>query len=114
MPNLLAFLRARLDDLERDNGSRNEPESWCDRGNGIHFHHEFIVALVASQRLLIDEIIGFLVLEDGEWGCSHEANEITAGKCRRNIVNEICGLQMLAWPFRKHPDYRQEWKPENV
>src|SRR5688500_8487845 len=114
MSDLLAFLRARLDDLERANGAGDEPVSWCDRGNGIHFDHEFIVALVESQRALIAEIFQHAARVDGEWGCCHSAEEIRDGDCWDTGPNQLEGLRHMAWAFRHHPDYRQEWKPENV
>lgn len=95
--DLVAFLLARLAEIERKNRVREEPEDWCDRASGLHFDHAYVTADVASKRALI-EVAGWL---------DNYPAPLHAFTCRPSTLV----LRNLAAPFAGHPDYREEWKP---
>jgi hypothetical protein len=74
-------------------------------------------ARVLRQVTAMREWITFALVNaasvDGEWGCCHKAGEIAAGLCGyRGDAAARDGLGPLAAIWNDHPDWRQEWAPE--
>jgi hypothetical protein len=115
--DLVAFLTARLDELEHGADAKLVHSSACDavrlvaelRGPCDCFLPALIKADAMAKRQLIDVLFKHAAQIDGEWGCCHSADEIKAGKCDTPDLTD--GLALLAAPFAEHPDYRPEWAP---
>lgn len=67
------------------------------------------MAECSSKRLLIDAILAYESGLDGEFGCSHTAEEIKANECRYSPVNEIHALRIMCLPYTSRVGYRHEW-----
>lgn len=98
MSDLLVFLRARLDEDEAN------AEKYPRRKRAL--------LEVTAKRRLITVVLRGESRIDGEWGCSHSAEEIAANQCYSTNVNNIEGLQLLALPYEDHAEYNQEWFPD--
>lgn len=66
---------------------------------------------VEAKRRIIDDALRYEARIDGEWGCSHDPDEIAAGVCPYIPPDEIDALRLLALSYANHPSYRQEWAP---
>ena len=65
----------------------------------------------AAKRRMVDFIFREAVSVDGEWGDSHDAAEIRAGKCSdQGGKMAEQGLAILAAAYADHPDYLPEWR----
>lgn len=107
MDDLVAFLRARLDEAEHRVHHGNDTWDGHDwhtahcgwwTGEGIHDEctcevPKFVLADIAAKR----KIIGICIEMEGE---GHGYNGYA----------ELL-LRELATPFASHPDYRKEWTP---
>lgn len=62
-----------------------------------------------AKRLLINSILDYEAGLDGEFGCSHTAEEIKANECRHSPVNEIHALRIMCLPYENRFGYRHEW-----
>ena len=98
MDDLIAFLRARLDEQHAGVDEVHErscdllTDSWpvsCDCGEP-----EWQLADVAAKRKIIE-----LVFEGFHYGDA----------CSDDVFRRL--LRALALPYADHPDYRQEWRP---
>lgn len=137
MDDLVQFLRARIDNETRwaQNSGQPSPRWYYDSmANEVRDHgNDGTVAFVPvpntarhiarydparalaeadAKRQLIKAILRYEAKIDGEWGCCHSADEITAGRCEETNPNDITALRLLALPYARHPDYRDEWRPE--
>ena len=96
---LAEFLLARLAEDETEVKERyekfgEEPESWCDRADGLHLNTAQVLADVESKR----RIVGFFQeAVDNFWVAEHSA--------LRPVIKQ------LAVPYADHPDYLEEWAP---
>ncbi len=96
MDDLIAFLTARLDELERE--VSEDPIATSEQA--------YILADIAAKQRIITEVVPKVdALDDtleGEYGAGapiglHEESALL--------------LRLLAAPFARHRDYRQEWTP---
>lgn len=128
--DLITFVRARLDDVERDArmaASAAAGTSWrlADDGTvrgsdvaswvaGPHpmaaphivLHDPaWALADVAAKQRILDEIVPLIDQLDAqiesEWGSGISVPTGESGKL----------LRLLALPYSAHPDYREEWRP---
>jgi hypothetical protein len=72
-----------------------------------------VLAECAAKRALIDAAFDTAETVDGEWGCVHGAGEIRAGKCAREVPDELPELRILAAVYADHEDYQPEWVPHH-
>jgi len=70
---------------------------------------ETVLADVEAKRKLIDLLFEYTSKIDGEWSCSHTAEEIRTGECSDDYDYNLTGLYLLAAPFAAHPDYQTKW-----
>ncbi len=103
--DLIAFLRARLDERERRIAELRQlsaedqgfDEPWKPEG------HDPALADVAAKRQIVE-----LYAEHAEYDDPDNSYEHASGR--------ICGLgeavRLLALPYAEHPAYRDEWKPD--
>ena len=98
---LTDFLLARIaEDQARVRPGVHEPESWCDRAEGVHYESARVRAECEAKRRIIAACL--LRIEDGEDGLG---NIVTSGGHLGEAI-----LQALALPYADHPDYREEWR----
>lgn len=84
--DLVAFLRARLDEDERD------PGGW------------------SPARVLAEVDAKRRILAEHPW--RHEPDWPSGRQCRQCATEHPCTtLRLLALPYAGHPDYREEWRP---
>ena len=127
--DLLAFLNARLDEIER---LANQAQPWpygsdpatawigIPGPNPLYVWAHMtahdpahVLREVAAKRALIAFALENAARVDGEWGDCHEAAEIARGQCGdygEDAAYEVLGP--LAAIDGDHVDYRQEWAPE--
>lgn len=106
---LAAFLRARLDDDERD------PGGWSVTR---------VLAEVDAKRRILSLVLGerHTTVEDGWYSCGAATEERDGGECydEGRVGSCDCGrdrkvdrmLRLLALPYANHPHYWPEWAPE--
>lgn len=124
MDDLIAWLRAQLDDDERVARQMTaEPCGFYIEAEtadtnimtvGAHVYRwtpKRVLAEVDAKRRILVEIFGYEAKIDGEWGCCHSAADIGAGKCPEIDINEIAALRILALPYAGRDGYRDEWRP---
>jgi hypothetical protein len=73
------------------------------------------LAEVEARRQLVDWIFDTAHGIDGEWGHSHSAADIRAGKCSCLSAGNWAAvepLRLLALPYSQHADYRPRFAPE--
>lgn len=127
--DLLAFVNARLDEKE---ALANRAEPWpygsdpatawigIPGPNPLYVWAHMtthnparVLRDIAAKRALITFALQNAASVDGEWACSHSAEEIAADECQdygRDAAYEV--LRPLAAVDSDHPDYRQEWALE--
>ncbi|MDT9688182.1 DUF6221 family protein [Streptomyces sp. P9(2023)] len=102
MDDLIAFLRARLDEDEQT--ARAASDGWY----------------------LYDpeQAIAFVPVEDTQHIARHTPARVLAEvDAKRRILNDLWGgpdhedmwahhIRLLALPYADHPDYRDEWRPQ--
>lgn len=95
MDDLIAFLKARLDDRERSIKARlyQYPDP------------EVALAEVGVQRKLIDQAEREI---NGAPSRAYD-HESEVERTRAALWGEV--LLLLALPYADHPDYREEWRP---
>lgn len=72
----------------------------------------FTLADLDAKLAIIDEAFRHQAVIDGEWGCGHNAEAISAGLCPEQRPNDSRILRLLAQPFAGHPDHKgEEWAP---
>jgi hypothetical protein len=103
MSDLVAFLRARLDEDEqaaRDGDDACWHIDYCD-DEGKRYHERFdparVLREVEAKRRILDE--------HGSGSDSCDAHDASM----RSIPCDT--LLLLALPYADHPDYREEWRP---
>jgi len=95
---LVDFLLARIAEDEGANRRGPEPESWCDRGGGLHLSHARVAAECEAKRRIVEP-----------WSSDpHSENNWRFGI--HAAAHEVV-LRFLALPWADHPDYRSEWRP---
>jgi hypothetical protein len=137
--DLIAFLQARLDGDEQvamAAARAANTDTWIDGAEGsvlgiggdMHLRGAVnsiddigphiarwdparVLAEVEVKRRMLDTILAYEAVIDGEWACCHSAQQIGAGKCPESDPNEINAVRLLALPYTDHPDYRNEWGP---
>ncbi|WP_326565092.1 DUF6221 family protein [Amycolatopsis rhabdoformis] len=128
MDDLIAFLRARLDEDERI-AKTADPGPWHADGGGIHKGHT------------TDEVVDYAG-DNAEHIARHDPARVLAEVAAKRLIIELhqpdhkqrdCGtcmsrkigyqedwieeewpcktLCLLALPYADHPDYREEWRP---
>lgn len=71
-----------------------------------------VIADCDAKLALVDEAFRYAAIIDGEWGCSHDAEDIAAGLCLETPPSDIKMLRILAQPFAGHADHKgEEWAP---
>ena|SRR2546423_1019996 len=132
MDDLIAFLRARLDEdeslaqeceLNRVSQPGTELHDWIEDprwSNGLvpareladRFSVARVLAEVDAKRRIIDDhtsphtvVNGFCVEEGGP--CTHADESL----CHWHGVGGCSTVRLLALPYAGHPDYRQKWRP---
>lgn len=138
MDDLIAFLRARIDEDEADALAVGGDKSWflyleggqdgwavegqdtgelgCIVGSEALGHHIVrhdparVLADVAAKRQIIE-----LHSPDGDFlpackTCSC-AGALACMDCHETVEWPCPTAKMLALPYADHPDYRQEWRP---
>jgi hypothetical protein len=107
--DLLAFLRARLDEDEQIARCPFDKHGGYAEYNdpGHPGHHLRVLAEVDAKRRILDEVVpdvaGLELQIDGEWGVGPSTTDGT----------DTLLLKILALPYADHPDYQPEWKPSN-
>lgn len=103
--DIAAFIQARLDEDAR---------TWAlaARRNGKTWVRQNLRGVEAKRRLVAQQF-EYAAMEDGEWGCCHDAEAIQAGACY-DTFSPSTGyglpiLRLLASEWSDHPDYRMEW-----
>jgi Family of unknown function (DUF6221) len=117
--DLVAFLRARLDEDERlATLARPEfftPEClavFASAGDAAHvIRHDpaRVLREVEAKRAILAEIFNYEAVIDGEWGDCHEADQIAAGMCPDHMPDEIPALRVLAAVYSDHPHFDPAW-----
>jgi hypothetical protein len=114
--DLIAFLRARLDEDQADNQGDGWAESQLHRGGCETNSYsagacdcdgpESVLADVAAKRQIIE-------LHAGMHECPSGDGYETSGFAYFGVGEELwcTTLRLLALPHAGHPDYREEWKP---
>lgn len=112
MDDLIAFLRARLDDDRHAAADMRERESWmadCGESHdsrielrgGWTFTPDRLLAEVDAKRRTIDAYV--------EWRATVAAD---GDDYARGVVAGLgVSVRLEALPFAGHPDYLQRWKP---
>ncbi|MPY55615.1 DUF6221 family protein [Streptomyces acidicola] len=103
MDDLIAFLRARLDDDEQL-GEIHKPD--CDAR--IPYEWEFVCRCGLPARRSGDIAAKREVIKFAAWLDQNRAgSEFMEGRAQsaRHV------LRLLALPYADHPDYREEWRP---
>lgn len=127
MDDLIAFLRAQLDDLEakveacEENIGRERAGEPYDDGSGIAERDDFpsypwgvgdaelaYMAAVHPRVTRADVEAKRQVLDDYERRC-HEAETNPALELECRLIRSV--IQRLALPYAGHPGFREEWKP---
>lgn len=111
MTDLIAFLRARLDEDERA-AQRAGASCWheCDDGD-LEFHDRFdpdrvLREVEAKRRLLVEHPILTA------WRvCTRCSDYAEPGEIFREVSGPCATVRLLALPYADHDDYREEWKP---
>ena len=71
-----------------------------------------VLADLDAKLALIDEAFRYQAVIDGEWGCCHSAEAISAGLCPEQQPSDSRILRLLAQPFAGHPDHKgEDWAP---
>jgi hypothetical protein len=130
MDDLVAFLRARLDEDEQVARATPYPWPWAEDEDEVgHVWAEGlnlvvkdaypenarhiarwdparVLAEVEAKRRILDEVVpevdGMDERINGEWGIGSIAEDDYAS---------VPLLKLLALPYAAHPDYREEWRP---
>jgi hypothetical protein len=114
--DLIAFLRARLDEDERValdgerywHGIRVESATEAEENHVRRWDPARVLAEVEAKRRILDDIVGeatgldMSVDMDRRIGARDEATEPYLG-------DQL--LRLLGLPYADHPDYREEWRP---
>lgn len=104
MDDLIAFLRARLD--EREQRANSWPE------NVDYDENLWVLADVAAKRKIIDEHspadVGYC--PRCQWS-AEERDDPAKGDGMKWILAPCPTLRLLVLPHADHPDYRAEWRP---
>lgn len=114
MDDLIAFLGARLDELEADFDGHygrcaiwvdGGAETWCTCGGS-----ELLKVDIAVKRQVID---GFAPCPECLAGLRCIPHDASRGESYWRFLNpdEERIARLLALPFASHPDYREEWRP---
>lgn len=124
---LVAFLRARLDDDER--AARAE-RCRCGHGGYVHepacgvrfcscaeyvaddpfeYTDHRILADVAAKQAVLDAVFHYEAKIDGEWGDCCSAETIADGRCEYTPVDEIPALLALVQPYDGHAEFNPAW-----
>ncbi|GLY81855.1 DUF6221 family protein [Actinoallomurus iriomotensis] len=103
MSDLAEFLRARLDEDERDaQETERLVESGMEVPGAVTYSPERVLREVEAKRQLVREIS---TLTEFDWG---EPD----GSMRSDYVEAFRRvLRIHALPYADHPDYREEWRP---
>ncbi len=113
MDDLVAFLRARLDEDEAAFDQREHDSGQCDYLRGVHLEPERALAEVQAKRAILAEHphvkAAFTALpETFGCRCCHYGGEGRGvqgfGWCKT--------LRALAAIYGSHPGYRPEWAPQ--
>lgn len=92
------FLLDRIaEDLAKSQGPE-EPESWCDRAEGIHHDKARAAAECEAKQRVVDDLSPY---------CFETENK-PCGECARVGCRN---LRALALSYADHPDYRASWRP---
>ncbi len=107
MDDLIAFLRARLDERQAmidlaNNVAMNGFETVDEEAWSYLSDPEFAAADVAAKRAMV-----WLYRREVEDGTSISWS--TEQAARVYVLQHA--LELLALPYAAHPDYREEWKP---
>lgn len=94
---LVEFVEARLADDERECAFNGDPESWCDRAEGVHYDSRRVLREVYAKRRL-------LALHGRAHRCPNHL-ETDVGPCLT--------LLLLAAPFRDHEAFDPSWAVED-
>lgn len=71
-----------------------------------------VLAEVDAKRRLLDEILWYESMQDGDCGCGHGPDAIAAGECKLGGgPDRITAFRILALPYAAHPDYQDAWRP---
>ena len=99
MTDLTEFLLARYaEDEATVRPDIHEPESWCDRAEGVHLESARVLADIAAKRRIVEFYA--VAMQEGD-----EPDVIHA-------YADVC--EALASVYADHPDYRPEWAPGSV
>ena len=114
--DVAAFLRARLAEDEADIYDRDEPESWCDRADGVHIGHARARREVAAKRAIAELHYGpDACMACATWDSPPRGYERPLGS-RFDIMGYCVPwpcptLRALAAVYSDHPDYDPGWAP---
>lgn len=92
--DVTTFLTARLDEDQAAICQQDEPESWCDRADGVHLAHGRALQEVAAKRAILALAEG-----DGPQDYSHPPEYWHALDL---------AVRELAAVYSDHPDYPKE------
>jgi hypothetical protein len=109
MNDLVAFLLARIAEDEAANATGPEPESWCDRADGLHLDHQRALAECGAKRRIVE-------------ACTHEVIEwvkVRPGVSEKRAVRKVWieddtaenVLRALSLVYWDHMNYDEGWKP---
>jgi hypothetical protein len=103
MDDLIAFLRARLDEAEQDSQTllMREGQSLV----MLRLARERLAEVEAKRRILeevVPQVDGMDDQINGEWGIGPIAPDKYAS---------VPLLKLLVLPYASHPDCREEWRP---
>lgn len=121
MTDLVAFLRARLDDDEQAasffhwaTADQSDVQPTWDIE-----HHPVDVALMLSPARVLAEVDAKRRILDEHPIYRNSANDPVCGTCGQDDqTGDLIGdwpcptVQLLAMPYADHPDYREEWRPD--
>lgn len=100
--DLVTWLREQIAEDERECEFNDEPESWCDRAEGVHYDSRRVLAEVTAKREIIEEhqMIGSDLYDDGIVWCQ-TCSPRTTGPCRT--------LRLLAAPYASRAGFDPSW-----
>lgn len=130
--DLIAYLRARVDEDETDalqyakDYDRWQRETMLHRQQGHACGCQGCITLtfptgslsdparvlaeVAAKRVILDEVLDYVSLLDGDRGCCHSAEEIGRDECECFPVVRIDALRAMVQPYAAHPDFDPAWR----
>lgn len=107
---LSQFLKARLDEYERiakqASDSRYAPE--VDNYGHLTIQSSFALEDIMSKRAIVDlhaRVVRFQWCDEIAYGC----DVCKDGPDQRTDYWPCPTLRLLAVPYRRHPDFREEW-----